>query len=96
VGVRCNECFGGARQDLARHAEVDLQRELSISATSRAVEIEQQKFAEAAHRRNPAARQLPFDRCGIVDEIRFLQAHAEDAPSRKHLSQSAGDSFDFW
>jgi hypothetical protein len=59
-------------------------------------EIQQEEFSKAAHRSDPATRQIPFDGRRIIDEIRLTQAHAKDALSRQHRLQSAGNGFDFW
>lgn len=94
VSMWRNSSFRGTGQNLPRHAEVNLKKEL-YAAASRALEIQQEKLAEAVHRGDTAARQFPLDGRGIIDEISFPEAHAKDAPPRQHRSQSAGDSLDF-
>ena len=94
VSMWRNAGFGGTGHDLSRHAEMNLERELRAAA-SRALEIQQEKLAEAAHRGDPAARQFPLEGRRIIDEISFPQAHAEDAPTRQHCLQSASNGLDF-
>ncbi len=95
VSMRSNAGVRGTRHNLPRHAEVNLKRELRAGGI-RALEIQQEKLAEATYTGDPAARQFPLDGRRIIDEICFPQAHAEDAPTRQHRLQSAGDGLDFW
>ena len=94
VSMRSNAGFRGTRHNLPSHAEVNLKRELRAGG-NRALEIQQEKFSEAAHGSDPATRQIPLDGRGIINEICFPQTHAEDAPPRQHSLQSAGDGLDF-
>lgn len=59
-------------------------------------EAKKHEFAVAVHSFNAAARQVLFERDGIVDEVGFAKADREDATAENSAAKAAGDSFDFW
>lgn len=95
VGVQRHGSFRSTHADFAGHAEMNQQRAFFGGRFPR-LEVEQEKFSKAPDARDGAAGQVLFEQGRIVNEVRLAQAHAQDAPARQNLAQTARDSFDFW
>jgi len=87
--------FGGiAGNESPRHAEVDEQgRAMRVSV--RRFEIEQEEFSVSPNRRDSCAGNLLLDDRGVIDEIRFSEAHSRDAPSGQYSAETASDCLNF-
>src|ERR1700691_4818926 len=87
VGVQLDGRLRRADADFAGHAEVNQQRTFFGGSFSR-LKVQHQIFSQAPDARKPAARQILFQRRGIVNEIRLAQTHAQNPAAGENLTQS--------
>ena len=91
--VRAGGGSSGIDDELAGHAEVHDQRKFSHAI--RRCQLKDQEFSVAADLLDMRAGEIALERGGIVDEVGFTQAHAEDAAARQDGPEAADDSLDF-
>ena len=75
VGMRRHARFRRARHDLARHPEMNHQRQV-LRVPIRSVEINHQEFSVSSHAGDLKPRQQPLNGGRVLDEIGFAQSHA--------------------
>lgn len=99
-GVRLRS---GKGTDLTGHAEMNEKsggsgvavggrRSRRIHTNGR--EAKKHEFAVAVHGFNAAARQVLFERDGIVDEVGLAEADGQDATAENRAAKAAGYGFD--
>ena len=92
--VRCKRRGGFTRDETARHAEVDEQREIARTSVG-GLKIEQKKLPVSPDGRKSRPWNLLFNRYRIVDEIRLTETHAQNAAPRQDGPKAPCDCFDF-
>src|SRR5580658_3752415 len=94
VGMRLDGRLGRAGYDLPGHSQMDQQREI-LRAVLRVFQFDDEKLSMPSHAVDPAAGQITLQ-CGrVLNEIRFAQAHSEDAPSGQDRAQTSNNCLDF-